>query len=212
MPATDYRAGLTRGVKGLRIGVPRRYFFDNLEPGVLRAVENALERLRADGALVRDIALPVAGSLYDTMFEPIAVSEIRATYAQDWAAHPDAFSRDFATVFAGTGPTVPVVAQARMARAAFQRATEALFATVDVLAMPTVPIVAPRIDGTIDGMRILRNTWPFNAARVPALSVPCGTGEGGLPVGLQLVGRMSEEHLLLQVAAAVERACANACL
>ena len=54
-------------------------------------------------------------------------------------------------------------------------------------------------------MRILRNTWPFNAARVPAISVPCGVGEGGLPVGLQLVAGPLGEATLLAVAAAVER-------
>jgi Asp-tRNA(Asn)/Glu-tRNA(Gln) amidotransferase A subunit family amidase len=69
---------------------------------------------------------------------------------------------------------------------------------------PTVPVVAPAIDGPIDGMRILRNTWPFNAVRGPAISVPCGRGAGGLPVGLQIVAAPDREALLLRVAAAVE--------
>lgn len=68
---------------------------------------------------------------------------------------------------------------------------------VDVLVMPTVPMVAPRIDGPIDGMRILQNTWAFNAARVPALTVPCGTGADGLPVGLQIVASPHAEARLL---------------
>jgi aspartyl-tRNA(Asn)/glutamyl-tRNA(Gln) amidotransferase subunit A len=67
-----------------------------------------------------------------------------------------------------------------------------------------VATVAPPIAGPIDGMRLLRNTWAFNAARVPAVSVPCGTGEGGLPVGLQLVGRMLGDAALLRVAALVD--------
>ncbi len=71
--------------------------------------------------------------------------------------------------------------------------------------MPTVPVVAPRIDGPIEGMRILRNSWPFNAARVPAVSVPCGDGADGLPVGLQLVGRMFDDARRLAVAAAVRQ-------
>ena len=97
------------------------------------------------------------------------------------------------------------MATARRARAEFERAVARVFADVDVLAMPTVPVVAPRVDGPIDGMRILRNTWPFNAARVPAVSVPCGDGAGGLPVGLQLVGRMFDDARLLAVAAAVQQ-------
>jgi aspartyl-tRNA(Asn)/glutamyl-tRNA(Gln) amidotransferase subunit A len=191
-------------LKGLRIGVPRAYFFEGLDADVARAVDSALDRLRRHGAVLRDVALPVSSALYDTMFAPIAVSEIRATYAGDWRTRPDAFSRDFAAVFAGAGPSARVVAQARDARAAFERAVTALFAGVDVLMTPTVPLVAPLIDGPIDGVRILRNTWPFNAVRGPAISVPCGSGDGGLPVGLQIVAAPDRDALLLRAAAAVE--------
>ncbi len=192
-------------LKGLRVGVPRAYFFAGLDADVARAVESALDRLRQQGAVVRDVTLPVASVLYDTMFAPIAVSEIRATYDADWRTRLDAFSREFAAVFAGPGPSAREVAQARDARAAFERIVTALFADVDVLVTPTVPLVAPPIDGPIDGMRILRNTWPFNAARGPAISVPCGRGDGGLPVGLQIVAAPDQEPTLLRVAAAVTR-------
>jgi Asp-tRNA(Asn)/Glu-tRNA(Gln) amidotransferase A subunit family amidase len=80
-----------------------------------------------------------------------------------------------------------------------------LFDDVEVLALPAVPIVAPRIDGPIDGMRILRNTWPFNASRSPALTLPCGP-PGQLPVGLQLVARPHQDARLVQVGALVEMA------
>jgi aspartyl-tRNA(Asn)/glutamyl-tRNA(Gln) amidotransferase subunit A len=191
-------------LKGLRIGVPRAYFFESLDTDVARAVDSALDRLRQQGAVVRAVTLAVSKALYDTMFAPIAISEIRATYAADFRTRPDAFSRDFAAVFAGLGPSAREVAQARDARAAFERAVTALFAEVDVMVTPTVPVVAPAIDGPIDGMRILRNTWPFNAVRGPAISVPCGRGAGGLPVGLQIVAAPDREALLLRVAAAVE--------
>lgn len=200
-----YRAARARGVTGVRIGVPRAYFFDALDSDVARVVTRALAQARTDGAVVRDVALPVTAALYDTMFAPIAVSEIRATYAREWATRPDAFSLEFAAVFAGPGPTPADVAAARNARAAFERAVAAVLTEVDVLVMPTVPLVAPRIDGPINSMRILRNTWPFNAARVPAVSVPCGDDADGLPVGLQLVGRMFDDARLLAVAAAIQQ-------
>jgi aspartyl-tRNA(Asn)/glutamyl-tRNA(Gln) amidotransferase subunit A len=204
-PAADYRRALGRGVKGVRIGVPRAYFFDALEPGVARAVDAALDGLRRQGASLHDVTLPVAAPLYDAMFAPIAVSEIRRTYAGEWAARPDAFSPEFAEVFAGPGPSEADVARAHAARARFEQTVAARLSEVDVLAMPTVPLVAPPIAGPIDAVRLLRNTWAFNAARVPAISVPCGTGDAGLPVGLQLVGRMFGEADLLGVAAVVER-------
>ena len=198
-----YRSAVTRGVTGLRVGVPRGYFFDGLERGVATAVERAIDGLRAAGARVRDQQIGVNDVFYGEMFDPIAVSEIRATYARAWQTRPDAFSRDFAAVFAGPGPPAAAVDTAREARDAFQRSVEGVLADVDVLVMPTVPVVAPRIDGPIDARRMLRNTWAFNAARVPAVSVPCGTGDGGLPVGLQLVGRMFDEARLLAVASTI---------
>ena len=69
----------------------------------MRAVEGTLERLRGAGARVRDVSIPSGARLYDEMFEPIAVSEIRATYARAFRARPDAFSKDFAAVFDGPG-------------------------------------------------------------------------------------------------------------
>jgi Asp-tRNA(Asn)/Glu-tRNA(Gln) amidotransferase A subunit family amidase len=75
---------------------------------------------------------------------------------------------------------------------------------VDVLALPTVPTVAPPIAGPINGMRILRNTWVFNASGVPALSLPCGRA-GGLPIGLQLVAARQQDARLLGIAAAWAR-------
>jgi len=200
-----YRAAVTRGLRGLLVGVARSDFVDRLEPGVLRAVEGSLERLRVAGARVRDVSIPSGAPLYDEMFGPIAVSEIRATYARAFRARPDAFSKDFAAVFDGPAIGAAALATAREARDAVQRSIEALLEGVDVVVTPTVPMVAPPIAGPIDGMRILQNTWVFNAARVPAVSVPCGTGASGLPVGLQLIGRPFGEPALLAVATLVER-------
>ncbi len=118
-PAPDYLAAAARDITGLRVGVPRAYFFDDVTPGVARAVDAAIDRLRSRGARVRDVVLPVTTALYDTMFAPIAVSEIRHTYASDWTLRPEAFSRDFATVFGGPGPSATEMSGARQAREAF---------------------------------------------------------------------------------------------
>ena len=185
-----YRAAVARGPKGLRVGVVPDHLFDQdgrgPEPGVGAAVEATLGRLHLAGASVRTIQIGIGASHYDEMFNPIAASEIRATYARAWRARPDAFSKDFAAVFDGPGPTAGAVATARQARDAVQRSIEAALAEVDVLVLPTVPVVAPKIAGPIDGARLLQNTWAFSAARVPAVSVPCGTGAEGLPVGCLL--------------------------
>jgi len=103
-------------------------------------------------------------------------------------------------------------ASAQRARLRLKQVLREVFARVDVLALPTTPIVAPPIgqrtvrwqDGEepVDGA-LVRLTQPFNLAGVPALSVPCGL-TGGLPVGLQLVAPWMEESRLLAVGALVE--------
>lgn len=199
------RATTARGWRGVRVGVARPgHFFDGLEPGVQAAIQRTLDAMISSGAQVRDVGTPVSRSLYAEMFDPIAVSEIRATYAQAWKTRPDAFSTDFAAVFEGPRIADAALARALSARAALQEGIEGMFADLDVLVTPTVPVVAPRLAGAIDGMRILQNTWPFNAARVPAVSVPCGTGADGLPVGLQLIGAPFTEARLLGLAVLVE--------
>ena len=192
-----YRTAVARGLRGLRVGVARTHFFENLEPRVQSAVTRTLAALTTAGARVSDVETgSVSNRVYAEMFDPLAVSEIRATYGADWRARPEAFSRDFSGVFAGPPITDATLVRARDARDALQRSIEMVLEQVDVLVMPTVPVVAPRIDGPIDGMRILQNTWAFNAARVPALTVPCG-GADGLPVGLQIVASPRAEARLL---------------
>ncbi|MDH4064616.1 MAG: amidase [Acidobacteriota bacterium] len=194
--------GTRTGVRGLRVGVPRRYFFDELDAEVAQAVEAALSRLRTEGADVRDVEVPVDDTTMARVFDPIVVSEIRATYQEAWRTSPDAFSPEFAAIFAAPLPSTEELAAAHRARRQFESEMAAALRTVDVLSMPAVPVTAPRIEGPIDGARILRNAWPFNAARTPALSLPCGEA-AALPVGLQIVGPFRGDRALLRAAAAI---------
>jgi len=66
-----------------------------------------------------------------------------------------------------------------------------------VIVTPTVPLTAPLIDGPIDGMKLLRNAWPFNAAGTPAISIPAP--KNGLPVGIQLIAKRGEDDKLLRI-------------
>jgi aspartyl-tRNA(Asn)/glutamyl-tRNA(Gln) amidotransferase subunit A len=193
------------GLRGLRVGVARAYFFDELAPAVARHVARALDLLADAGAALGDVEAGVTAETYATLFDPVAVSEIRATYARAWRARPEAFSREFAAVFDGPRIDDRDLARALAAREAFERRIDGLFGDVDVLVLPTVPVTAPRIDGPIDGMRILRNTWAWNAARTPALSLPVGADADGLPVGLQLIGRRGADRALLAAGARIAR-------
>ena len=188
---------------GLRVAIARNYFFDDLEPGVASAVTRALDRLRASGATVIERSLPVASETYSKVFDSIAGFEIWSRFGVDWRTRPALFSPQFAEFFKTERPTVTAVESARAALTQFQSAVDRVFDEVDVIVTPTVPVTAPPIAGPIDGMKILRNTWPFNAAQTPAISIPCGTDAAGLPVGLQLVARKGQDERLLAIADAI---------
>lgn len=188
---------------GVRIGIPRPYFFAGLDAEVGRAVEAALTRLARAGAALRDVRAPVDDTTMARVFDPIVVAEIHQTYERDWHEHPHLFSAAFASFFTAAVPTGLELAAAHRERRRFQVEMTRLLDDLDVLALPTVPVIAPPIAGPIDGALLLRNTWPFNAARMPALSVPCGRRER-LPVGLQLVARPFDDGYLLRLAAEVQ--------
>ena len=204
VPPVSLTDGGVASLAGLRVGVARDYFFDHLDSDVARAVDGALTGLARAGARLRDVRTPVDGTTMGRVFDPIVVAEIHQTYERDWQERPQAFSTAFAEFFKAPLPAAIELATAYRERRRFQVQMTGVFGEVDVLMMPTVPNVAPPIAGPIDGNLLLRNTVPFNAARTPALSLPCGP-PGRLPVGLQLVARPFGDARLLQIAALVER-------
>ena len=204
VPPISLTDGSVTSLSGLRVGVARPYFFDNLDSEVAHAIEGVLTGLAKAGSHVRDVRTPVDGTTMARVFDPIVVAEIHQTYERDWRERPQAFSSAFAEVFKAPLPTALELAAAYRQRRSFQAEMTRVFDEVDVLIMPTVPTVAPPIAGPIDGNLLLRNTVPFNAARTPALSLPCGPPDR-LPAGLQLVARPFGDARLLQIAALVER-------
>lgn len=209
VPAIPLEDGAPGSLRGIRIGTPRAFFFDDLDAEVGRAIDAALDRAIRAGATVREVTVPVGRTTMSRVFDPIVVAEIRQTYDRDWRERPSQFSEAFAAVFTAPLPSGLALAAAYRERQRFQVDLGRVFEEVDVLAMPTVPIVAPPIAGPIDGDLILRNTWPFNASRQPALSLPCGPADR-LPVGLQLVGRTFDDARLLRIGALVEAALQQA--
>jgi len=205
VPALPLDGDADGSLSDVRIGVPRAYFFDDVDADVGRAMEATLTRLGRAGATVRDVRVPVDRNTMARVFDPIVVAEIHQTYERDWRERPALFSEAFAALFNSPLPTALGLAAAHRERRRFQVELTRVFEDVDVLAMPTVPIVAPPIAGPINGDLILRNTWPFNAAHLPALTLPCGPADR-LPVGLQLAARTFEDGRLLRIAAAMERA------
>jgi Asp-tRNA(Asn)/Glu-tRNA(Gln) amidotransferase A subunit family amidase len=154
--------------------------------------------MKASAVTVADLDFPITSSTMSQVFDPIFMFELWHRFGADWRTNPGSFSKEFSAVFAFERPSVTEYETALAALKNYQDAVDKLFDSVDVIATPTVPITAPPIAGPIAGMKILRNTWPFNAAGTPAISIPIA--KTALPIGLQLIARRGNDDMLLQIA------------
>ncbi len=210
-PIAQYsrRLGERQDLKGLRIGKPREHFFDHIDAGVLRAVIRAIEKLEELGAEVREVSLPHIGEA------PAAVGAIQApealAYHHRWLnERPEDYGEDVrGRLESGAAYLALHYVQAQRLREMLIREwREQVFDRVGVLVAPTTPIVATPIgeSGLAVTMELIRLTNPFNLAGVPAISIPCGFSEAGLPIGLQLAAPWFQEAELLRVAHVYEQA------
>jgi len=197
-------AQLDRPVKGLRMGVPRPYFYDDLDPEIEAAVEQALRALGLLGLEPRDIALPDVALTF-AVGRAVQRPEASAYHQKTLRATPELYEdetrRDLEL---GALYLATDYLQGQRVRAHLRARWLAVMQEVDLLVTPTVPVAAPPApaesggSGVVKGS-LLRNTYPFNLAGFPALSVPCGFTSAGLPIGLQIVGRPYDDLTVLRV-------------
>jgi len=208
LPVPDYAAAIASGTPKLRIGVPRAHFFADLDPEVAAAIERALGVLAGLGAELRDIALPIDDDR--TVFR-----------AESWAYHrpwversPERYQPEtLRRIRTGEGVTSDAYIAKWQELQRLRRGVDAMFGDVDLVVTPTVPIAAPsfaELEANPDALRprelvMLRNTRPFDIWGTPALSLPCGTTRAGLPIGLQIAGRIGADADVLRLGAAYER-------
>jgi aspartyl-tRNA(Asn)/glutamyl-tRNA(Gln) amidotransferase subunit A len=209
-----YTEAVARGARGARVGVPRRHFFERLDPEVGEAVEHALDVLRSIGATVRDVELPSAQGAIMSLFG-LVLAEAKHIHAERLRTRSQDFGADVAAILSQPTPSGAELIAALDSTYALTAAMRDALETVDVLVTPTTPIPAVRIGqrtvrtGGVEESPIfpmIRCTAPFNATRLPALSVPCGFTRDGLPIGLQLAGRPFDESSLFAIGGAYEQA------
>ncbi|HWP28714.1 MAG TPA: amidase [Chloroflexota bacterium] len=215
-PVPDYLAPLEAGVTGLRLALPRDFFFDHVDPAVEAAVRAAAGVLERQGATLEEVPFPQAAPAA-TAGATILFTEA-AAYHEPWLrTRPQDYGPlVLARLRVGATLLATDYVKAQRARSRLVAQALALFERFDALLTPTVPIAAPRQDesvvrwpdGTEEDIRgaTLRYTRPFNLLGFPALSVPCGFTPDGLPIGLQIVGRPFAEATVLRVARAYEAA------
>lgn len=216
VPVPDYTAALKSGVKGLKVGVCKGPYFAVVQPAVQDAVTEAVAALRTLGAQVQDVALPHLDEV--NAIEALIYLAEASSYHQTWLrARGSLYNADVrALLQAGELVLATDYLQAQRRRTAFTNGVLDVLNEVDLLVLPTEPFTAPRIGQTdarlpnsTEGVlsAAIRFTQPFNLSGLPALSVPCGFA-GGLPIGLQIVGRPFDEATVLQAGHAYEQATA----
>jgi aspartyl-tRNA(Asn)/glutamyl-tRNA(Gln) amidotransferase subunit A len=211
VPVADYVSALREGAKGMRVGVPRAYFLDELDAEVAAAMEHALRGIASLGAEIREVKLDVPTD------RTLQLAESYAVHAENVAKSPELYqSETVRRIRAGEKVSAAEYIRGRRELEEGRRSIRAVFGEVDVLVTPTIPMPAPAIAdlrANPDALRpaelkLLRNTRPFNVWGLPAISVPCGFTESGLPIGLQIAGAHWREDLVLRVAQAYEQATA----
>jgi aspartyl-tRNA(Asn)/glutamyl-tRNA(Gln) amidotransferase subunit A len=213
---SDYTAKLGQDIAGMRIGVPRQYFFERLHPEVEDSVRAAARSLEALGARVDEIDLPFDAQAAGRAWDIITLADAHALHEAHLRDHGEAMSRDIRARMQRGGDMTPEdVAAAERTRERTKQGMAALAATIDVLLAPTTPIPAVPLDTceievrgqTVDGVKVLGRLTRLAAfTGQPAISLPCGFTGDGLPVGLQLIGSWFAEADLLRVAYAYEQA------
>jgi len=206
-PVDDYVGALDGSVRGLRIGVPRNYFFEDADTDNVRAFEDALGTLRKLGADVRDLQIPAFN--LSRSFMLIMLPEAFAYHEQDLRLHPELYGEMLRErLLTGALVAGPEYVQAQRVRMQICADVAEVMKTVDVLATPTTPKTAPTFKTMYDPELAFprTNMPPFNLTGQPTLALPCGLSASGLPLSLQLSGRAFEEATVLRLGHAYQRA------
>lgn len=230
-PVPDYVSFLGRDVKGMRIGIPKEYFIEGMEPEVKKSVEASLALLEGQGAALIDITLPHTEFAVATYYI-ICTAEASSNLARyDGVKYgmrvegKDIIDMYKKTRSKGFGKEVKrriilgayvlssgyydaYYGKAGKVRTLIRRDFEEAFKKCDIIATPVSPTTAFRIGEKVeDPLQMYLSdifTIPVNLAGLPGMSVPCGFDGAGLPIGLQIIGQPLDEARMLQTAFALE--------
>ncbi|WP_221563135.1 amidase [Alkalihalobacillus sp. TS-13] len=198
-------------LKGMRLGFPEGYMLSGIEPGVKRVIEKALDRLQDLGAEIIPIELPLIEQALDAL-KTIAQSEVLSFHGPLLNKYGHLYGEDLKYRFR-FGHDIPAIAyiNAQRIRKQFIKKTLRQMENIDALVGPT-NVQEPFEIGTmvpeqaISNMFTLGKTPLANILGFPALSVPCGFTQAGIPVGLQLIGKPYSDRNVLQIGECYEKA------
>jgi aspartyl-tRNA(Asn)/glutamyl-tRNA(Gln) amidotransferase subunit A len=207
----DFNLSPRMELAGVRVGVPKNFFFENVDEQVAAAVLNCVSVMEAHGAAISEIEVP---NLHDANAAAriVLYAEAAAVYVRygDFSLFGDDVWK---LLEQGREVAGHEYVNAQRARTVFRRDFDALWHTIDVFVTPTAPITAPGIDDKtvqigaqeedtrIATTRLVRS---INFLGEPALSIPCGKSSSGMPIGLQLIAAPFTEPKLLQIGQTIE--------
>lgn len=204
----NYRDSLKTGIHDFIVGVPRKYFYEDLDEDIASTVEEAIGRLGKLAISVRVVECPSDED------RTVFLAESYAYHRDKIASSPELYEPETLRRVR-TGNAISET-EYHNAMAQLQRARQEIaktFCDVDVLLTPTTPVQTPRISELLKDIsllrpaeiRLLRNTRPVNVWGLPAISVPCGFTSDGLPIGLQIIGPPNGEGKILRTAHTFEQ-------
>ena len=216
VPVPDYSAYLGKSLKGLKMGIPSNHYFDLLDDEVESAVRGSIAALAELGAELQEVSLPMME--YIGAMRISAMADGVVTHEPFLKANREDYSADtFYRTISGQFVLGKDYSKSLRVQHLIQEEYAKVMQQVAFLVTPTAPVPAPRIDAknvVIKGEEhrvrgpgsgfISRNTSPFNAVGLPAVSVPCGVNHAGLPIGVQFITGPFEEGLLFRVADSYE--------
>jgi aspartyl-tRNA(Asn)/glutamyl-tRNA(Gln) amidotransferase subunit A len=208
-PAPSLMTAFDEFPRNLRIGIPRAYFFDDLDPEISATIEKAIQVFAGFHAEIHDITLDVPTDRTLSQAEAYAYHKVFIDRSPE-LYQPATLER----VKSGANIAGLDALRASHELQVIRHDIQQIFDKADILLTPTVPIPPPRIadlQANPENLRpqellMLRNTRPFNVWGIPTISVPCGFTKDGLPIGLQLAAAPWHGVVLLQAAQAYEQA------
>jgi aspartyl-tRNA(Asn)/glutamyl-tRNA(Gln) amidotransferase subunit A len=214
-PVQDYLAATSASLNGLKIGVPKSFYVDDLDADVAKALDATIAVLKAEGADVVEVLLPDQRQL--SAASQIVLAVEAAAFHKRWLIErpqdygPQVLMR-LQNALAVSGVTY---LEAMRWRGAALAAHIAATSAVDAVIAPVSPIPAPTVAESDVGagpgaetviQRLTRFTRPINYLGLPALAIPTGFSSSGLPIAMQLIGRSFDEATVLTIGAAFQRA------
>ena len=209
-PVPDYSASFDEDISGLKVGVPRHFFFaddPNIDREVLSTVDAALKDLEGLGAEVVEVTVPMlehSGAAHS----PIMMGETYTYHQRTLRSSPELFGEMCRARFRqGALFTAADYIQGQRVRNVMKREFAEVLKEVDVIASPTYSTPPGRFSdaGRLGFLTLPSFTGPYNMTGMPAISVPCGFTEAGLPVGLQIAGRPFDEPTVLRAGYAYQQ-------